>query len=289
MNLKAKISLASLVLCYNMVTVLYAPAPISTPATLPGVAVSDSDEDSPSTSDLLLDAAKTNNSAHVQRLLASDPCIWLEIPDHTTGMTPLMYAAKRGSVGMIDDLLAAGAKVDTTNKTDREFHENRTIINMHTWTALMYAAHYGHVGSVRQLLAAGADSNAVNKKKQTALMLAIASGKTAAALELISRNLVLEHRDNNGRTALFLAVSFGNITVLNKLLMIGANPNANDGALTALMSAAADGDYDVTKILLDAGADPNKVIRGKTALSLASEEGYDNITTLLTTYGATTP
>jgi len=71
------------------------------------------------------------------------------------------------------------------------------------------------------------------------------------------------HRDKQGRTALYRAAKHGNMTEVKKLLSIGADPNIpNNKGLTPLHQAAYWGELEVARALLAAGADP-KVTNGK--------------------------
>ena len=98
-------------------------------------------------------------------------------------------------------------------------------------------------------------------------------------LTLVPRSLKLElqestsqvnHRDSQGKTALFWAAQRGNLDALVELLQAGADPNLHDNAGLTPLHGAASAPHEVTacvKVLLDAGADAKfKNKRGFTPL-----------------------
>ena len=74
--------------------------------------------------------------------------------------TSLTYAAGRGKLSCVKELIKAGADVNTVCKCHRK-------------GALLSAAMEGHIDCVRELITAGADVNIRNRNGQTALMLAV--------------------------------------------------------------------------------------------------------------------
>ncbi|KAJ8769478.1 hypothetical protein K2173_002968 [Erythroxylum novogranatense] len=90
-------------------------------------------------------------------------------------------------------------------------------------------------------------------------------------------------RDKEGRTALHLAISKGNIECARALVESGADKDARsrDGR-TALYMAAANGDHRMVEMLVEMGADPTiQDDRGCSALDAARDEGRDGILELL--------
>lgn len=74
------------------------------------------------------------------------------------GMTPLMFAASRGDIHLVGQVLQAGANIDVQDNDGN--------------TALMYAARTGNPDLVRQLLQAGAEIDIQDRMGKTALMYA---------------------------------------------------------------------------------------------------------------------
>lgn len=90
-------------------------------------------------------------------------------------------------------------------------------------------------------------------------------------------------RNDHGERRLRQAVSSGNITLVEELLLEGVNPcSADDKLRSALHMAAAAGNERTVKLLLDFGANPNqKDLIGNTALHLAACTNKVPVVTLL--------
>lgn len=88
------------------------------------------------------------------------------------------------------------------------------------------ATKLGDKEKVRQMLAKGADVNAVDPSSgNTVLITAVDSGQAAVVDLLLEHRPNLDLKDNNGRTALFVAASKGNAasSILDVLFKAGAN------------------------------------------------------------------
>jgi ankyrin repeat protein len=176
--------------------------------------------------------------------------------------TPLMYAAREGSVDAARVLAEAGSNL---NLTDPE-----------GTTALVRAIVNWHYDVAGVLLEKGADPNIPDEAGMAALY-AVADMNTLGEIY--------------GRPARKLSDKLDAVGLVKVLLAHGANPNArlkgptlqknhtpgegslSDGA-TPLMRAAKGGDYAVMRALLDGGADAALTQRnGTTALMLAAGLG----------------
>jgi len=196
----------------------------------------------------LINASKRGDEATVKNLLDSGAEVNAMIfrfglryaPDATGEvMTPLIYAASLGHIGIVKILLNRGADTEITdgNWTGRCRPGPKCGL-----TALIYAAVEGHTEIMKVLLEKGAKING---------------------------------RSPWGQTALMLAAEVGELNVVRFLLEHGADVNARDiydlGGKTALMYAARWGHVEIVQALLDRGADFKiKTIDGdETALFIA--------------------
>lgn len=85
---------------------------------------------------------------------------------------------------------------------------------------------------------------------------------------------------------IFAAVNNNDVSLVQKLLRLGASPNKFDqDGRTPLHHAALKGHAEIAKILLEAGADPNaKDPLDYTPLHFASQQGHQVIIKLFTEY-----
>ncbi|GIV16927.1 MAG: hypothetical protein KatS3mg022_2362 [Armatimonadota bacterium] len=88
---------------------------------------------------------------------------------------------------------------------------------------------------------------------------------------LLAAGADVNARDGIGRSALFLAVERGDMSVVKVLVEHGADVNqATDSGVTPLMIASRDGRLDIVQLLVDHGADPTlRDRRGFTAIDFA--------------------
>jgi beta-lactamase regulating signal transducer with metallopeptidase domain len=156
---------------------------------------------------------------------------------------------------------------------------------------LIVAASNGNLAQVRSLLrkGVGVDFQESNGSGITALTQAAQRGREPAVVqELLANGAQVEHRRDDGTTALILAGESGDISIVEELLNAGAQINDQDRAgFTALMSAAARGHSGVALFLLSGGADIHRESNGgETALTLAARGGHDKVVRLLLDSGA---
>ncbi len=193
------------------------------------------------------------------------------------GWTALMYAAWRGEVDVVRQVLESRPDV---NATDKDGH-----------TALSRAAWRGHVEIVRILLDAGADPNSRHNNGFTPLLWATQYGH----LEVI-RSLVIAHaslsdaQPTTGYSALLLACFQQDKKAADLLLALGADINWRSPTnLTALMIAAAGESSELLQQLLIDGADLDLMDkRGRSAVWYSINSGRPQNLTLLLDSGAST-
>jgi ankyrin repeat protein len=176
--------------------------------------------------------------------------------------TPLMYAARQGSLGALRVLVKAGADLNVSDPDGT--------------TALVFAIINSHYDAARLLVESGANPNLADTAGMAALYAAVDVNTLGEIYGRPGKKVV------NDSSALDL---------VNVLLAHGADPNAplksaalyrahtpgeptlGEGA-TPLMRAAKNGDVATMRLLLEHGADPSlRQKNGTTALMLAAGLG----------------
>jgi uncharacterized protein len=235
------------------------------------------------------------------------------------GLTPLIFAAREGSIDTVEALLDAGADVNETSE--------------YGWTALLVATHNRFYRLGVYLLDHGASPNVANEGGWTPLYIATDNRNIEGGdyptrkpdmdhLDFIER-LLAAHADPNlrmrsstetrtvfthqwlleeGATPFLRAAQSGDIVLMRLLLEHGADPKiATSGNVTPLMVACGIGwvegvtyewspaaTLEAVKLLLDLGADVNAqdTLDGRTALMGAAHKGRDDVVQLLVNRGA---
>jgi ankyrin repeat protein len=262
----------------------------------------------------LADAARTNDKAAVQRLIAARVDInepsgdgstalhWAAYNDdgetakllidagadvhvrtRNGALTPLMVAATNGSGTVVRALLAAGADPNVRSADGA--------------TPLMTAAASGNVIAVRELVARGADVNAKDDAQgQTPLMFAAASNRAAAIKELLGRGAAV------GQTSKLVVLSPpARYEGGNRAPAPGKVPPQVDkaklerrararatGGMAPLHFAARNGQIDAALVLIEGGADVNQTTETdhSTPLVVAASNGHYVLAKLLLDRGA---
>ena len=127
--------------------------------------------------------------------------------------TSLTYAAGKGTLSCVKELIAAGVDVNATC----ECHGNGPLPS---------AAAYGHVDCLRELLRAGADVNMESTDKKTSLMQAVEEGQIECLKELIAEGAEINRQDEAGYTVLMFAVYTGQNVIVEALTEAGCDINA---------------------------------------------------------------
>ena len=133
------------------------------------------------------------------------------------GMTPIMLAAAKGHVEMIDLLFTQGADPNKRGSMQR--------------TALQYATDKNHIEAAQRLLAYGADIDAYDNGKLTALVMAANRGYSELALYLVEKGADVNIPQVDGWTALINAAAHNDEKLVKALLKAGAEREhkANNG------------------------------------------------------------
>ena len=104
----------------------------------------------------------------------------------------------------------------------------------------------------------------------------MAGGNPATALELIREGGDVNVADSDGNTALWVATTESDVSVVRALLEAGADPNVQSrtpGGYTPLHMAASNGLIEAAEVLLQHGADVTiRNSQGQTALDVANKK-----------------
>ncbi|KAK3260307.1 hypothetical protein CYMTET_30727, partial [Cymbomonas tetramitiformis] len=155
-----------------------------------------------------------------------------------TRRRPLHAAAEKGIVEMLRKLVEKGAEVDAEDGEGR--------------TALTVALAFGQECAARALLEAGAGVNAGTNERP--LHAAAEKGTVEMVRELAGKGAEVDAEDGEGRTALTVALAFGQEAAARALLEAGAGVNAGTGR-RPLHAAAGKGMEEMVRELVDMGAE----------------------------------
>ncbi|CAE7366465.1 ANK3, partial [Symbiodinium sp. KB8] len=192
--------------------------------------------------------------------------------------TPLMMAARVGSVAVVQALLDHGASAERCSA------DGETVLHM--------ASGASTDSVLRLLLDRGISLDARTRTGQTALHCASEAGNLPGLRLLLARHGDLEARaTNEGATALHTAARKGHAEVVRELIHAGADLEAATTAngYTPLHFTAFTGSSAACSVLLEAKArvDAQVGISGETALHLASMSGHAGVAKHLLAAGAT--
>lgn len=166
-----------------------------------------------------------------------------------TGWYPLMTAAGRGNIKVVNYLLSQGADPNATDK--------KTGL-----TALYCAAGSDYGASAAEtLLNHGAEVNATYLSGLTALHQAASQGAIKVIEVLLAHKANVDAKTESGYTPLYMAIQLGGVNkggrgVAEILLKNGADPIAkiSRGRLTPFHEAILRGDTELVKLLIAYGA-----------------------------------
>jgi len=180
------------------------------------------------------------------------------------GETPLSAAALSGSAACVRRLLSAGADARLPNGDGQ--------------SVLCQAVIGGDLECVRLLIAAGAPVQPAGaENRDVPLIQAVCDGRADIAQTLIDAGANVENSVKNDR-AMHLAVGQPDPAVVEALLKAGADPMGGEPRNETLRIAVLRGFAGNVRLLLEAGVDPNfgdprNDQHAKTALPLAARNG----------------
>ncbi len=235
----------------------------------------------------LMFAARTGDQAIVQRLLAASA----EVDAlGERDFTALTHAAVKGHLGVAAELLRAGA--DPAGGRPGGASSPRAFAKQGGYRDLVELLDEALAQRPTRRAAAGPKPGASTAaeprragpapvyanvaERERDLLRAAAGGDNWRLEEILSEPdfTNLDHRDEEGRTALMLAARRGQSTIVEMLLEAGASVDLTRGFYgeTALRLAADKGHLEIVRALLAARADPNL----GTPLLLTADSGLRN-------------
>lgn len=218
-------------------------------------------------------AISRGDMSAVLALLSSEKDVNLEIVDTSSSQrwTPLISAVANGQYKIAKLLLKEHAMVDAQDKDG--------------WTALRWAAQRGYAQMAKLLLSSGASPEPPSNDHWTLLRWAAQEGREDF-IKLLTEarvNLNTPIADENGCTALALAVRYGRTMTAWLLIQAGTEVNKPDrNRKTPLHEAVLASENSMLFILLESGADINAQTKhGLTPLHIAASQGLDSAVWLL--------
>ena len=183
--------------------------------------VNDKDNSEGFTVTALHEAARAGNISIIKELLkhGANPNI-----DGIKNISPLHIAAFNGLKDMITELLKNGAEVNSRNThNETPLH---LAVSVNEDTRKLIGSVEDHVTIVTELIKNGADINAFDEKGQSPIHFAMEVPELA--MVLLDHGANPNAEDLSKITPLHIAVSYKKVSIVEKLLKLGANVNVFD-------------------------------------------------------------
>jgi ankyrin repeat protein len=201
----------------------------------------------------------------------------------------VIFSVAVGAAGRDTTLIDAVKKGDTETLRTLLQRVDPNAADVDGTTPLHWAVQRDDHEMTRLLLGAGANAKNVNRYGVSALSLACTNGNGSIVEMLLTAGADPNTELPEGETALMTAARTGDPTAVRVLLDHGANPNAKERFLgqTALMWAVAQKHPKIAEMLIAAGADVHtRSTAGFTPLLFAVRAGDQEATGLLLRSGA---
>lgn len=260
----------------------------------------------------LMEASRQRNTALVEALLEAGARV--DLRDRNS-LTPLLHAASRGAPLEIYELLKrAGACIDEPARNgasplmlalDSEVDAegiralldagaNPNYKRYDTVSVLMNAVAAYNVELVSILLEYGADPNQTTWDGLSPMMLAAQRVRDTAMFETLAQNGAnINSRNNQGITALMVAVASGNAKAVESLILLGADLEVRDSdgftSMFHAIQASGRNDYAIIiiELLISGGSDVNaRDFTGATPLMHSALGGRRDVSSRLLAAGA---
>jgi hypothetical protein len=231
-----------------------------------------------------------NERTNETRQTTSDPDgafgAWVSDYDNYEVTVEAKFFVKATIQHLTPGRLAEGAVDAALNPAESEM--GGAMFTIQYAQPLVKAAFVDDAAQVAQLLREGADADRAEEDGTTALDLAVAHGNLAMAQLLLRSGASAGRTTGYGTTALFWLNQGSEQEMLALLLRAGADINhrANDGN-TVLINAALGGEEEIIRALIDAGALVNlQNFEGDTALMVAANNDNRETVKVLLAAGA---
>ena len=196
-----------------------------------------------------------------------------DIDEFYNGVTPLLTAAVKGHLPLVQYLLEQGAD---KNKADNK-----------GGSPLFLAVYNGHLGVVKYLVQQGMEMDKADQKGVSPIHTAAGGGHLDVLQYLLEQGVDKDTASYDNSTPLLIAAQEGHLAAVQNLLKYGADMDkTNNDGLSPLISAAMNGHLPVVQYLLEQGADKDKARNdGVNLLSAATIGGRLSVVKYLVEQG----